>query len=88
MSRVLLDLILPKIEDSVMEFNEIQLTLLQKAIVKFGIKTKSIYERSKFQHTLQIMQRELDLLEQEKEFLMSEEQIRSLIRDKIAKDTG
>ncbi len=66
-----------------MEFNEFQITLLQKAIIRFGIRTSQKYERQKFQKTLEILQNELNLLQQEKEFLMNEDKIRDVIRDTI-----
>ncbi|CDW91217.1 UNKNOWN [Stylonychia lemnae] len=82
-TKQLIEKMIPKIEDCVSEFNELQLSMIQKAIIKFAIKNQEKYERTLFQQCLEKLQEELDGIQLEKEFIESEERILETIRERI-----
>jgi hypothetical protein len=57
--------------------------MLLKALVKCGVQQQARFERKLFQSTLEKIQRELDGIETEKNFIEHEDSIRQLIKDRI-----
>ena len=60
LTKSLLQQFLLKLSDSVNEFNELQLNMFQKALIKCGVKNSERFERSMFQETLEKIQEELE----------------------------
>lgn len=77
-----------KLESAVTEFNELQLSLFLKSIIGFAVRNKQRYERSKFEGVVNRIDLELEGIQKEKEFIMSEEKIREAIRTKIHEHLG
>ena len=74
---------LSKIEEAVTEFNELRLTLLLRSIISFAVRNASRFDRSIFEGAVNKIDLELESIQKEKEFLMSEDKIREMIRQKI-----
>eukprot|EP00347_Sterkiella_histriomuscorum_P019411 403341726 len=83
LSKSLLQQFLLKLSDSVGEFNELQLNMFQKALIKCGVKNSERFERSMFQETLEKIQEELEGIQIEKEYLESEDRIIEVIQQRI-----
>jgi hypothetical protein len=79
-SRPLIDKMLAKLSTAADQLNELQLSLFLKSLISFAVRNKERYDRSKFEPVVNIIDKELEGIQKEKEFIMSEEKIREAIR--------
>ena len=88
LSRALLDKMLQKLTLAADQLNELQLSLFMKALISFAVRNKERYDRSKFEPVVNIIDKELEGIQKEKEFMLSEEKIREAIRTALRDQYG
>ena len=59
-----------------------------KSLISFAVRNSDRYERSKFEPAVQVIDRELEGIQKEKEFVMSEGKIREAIRKALREQYG